>query len=165
MNEYGEYKDVMTRLRDLMVATYGDFMKAYFMGVPSGIYVSMLPCVTIHKMSGNIRNGATGTDSVGEQFVISISMNRLNAQSNDPETDTAFRELYRIVEGRDPATGYYKPNTAVYALRTNMTLGTAVIDNDIDIDYPEAITSEDGVIVEADITIVVREMVAVPNRI
>lgn len=172
MAETSFYKDPPRMILDLMKATFGDRIKAYFLGAPSYVFpeAAYPVCVVQSVQSKNTITGApTGTDSVGELIHIYFMENGADDQGGTDDEDTTMRKLYNKIQGRDPATGYYLAGTALYALRTNISLMNGnvntTIDQDVSVDYDVIPRADSPVIMEAIISIVTRERVQVPNRV
>lgn len=159
------YKDPPKLIYELMQDTLGDRYE-YFLGIPLNLDPSAYPCVVVQSTANNntVTNAPTGTDVVSESINIHLLvLDSTNAAASGTQ-NTALRGLYQAVQGRDPATGFYMTGTVLYALRTNIDLGTAIIDHDIDVNY--AVTEQaDRNIIEAIVTVVTREYVSVPNRV
>lgn len=159
------YKDPPKLIYELMQDTFRDRF-TYFLGSPLNLAAQAYPCIVIQPVKANntVDGAPTGQDSVAEQINIHILYLETMNAATQGNADTTMRKLYNIVQGRDPATGFYMSGTVLYALRTNIDLGTTILDHDIDIDYtvsPDA----DKAVIEAIVGVVTRERVSVPNRV
>jgi hypothetical protein len=165
MDSAERYDDIVTRLKTLMKDTFGDYFNNYYEGDPIQIPKSNLPCVIIEKLRGDVKISATGTDDFGSQLNIRLVLDKADDFGIDDSVDTTERKLRLLVEGRDPVTGNYLPNTVLGALRTKITLGGNALSNQSDISYD--LQPRPGKIVtsEALVQIVTRERVFVPDRI
>lgn len=165
MDNQQAFKDSVNRILDLLRTAYGGQFHAFYEGDPIDIPDIMLPCVVVEKIAGTLALDATGTDMITEQLMIKFVMNKRDDLGSAPDVDFTERKLRLLVEGRDPTTGYFVPQSLMYILRTNITLGGAVIDNDIDINYDVNPRPQEMFTSEAQILITIRERVIVPNRI
>lgn len=159
------YKDPPKLIYELMQDTFNDKFE-YFLGSPINIAPEAYPCIIVQPVSGNntVTGAPTGTDNVAEIVNIHILMLDSGNVATTGSTNTVMRNLYNTVQGRDPATGFYMTGTLLYALRTNIDLGTAIIDHDIDVNY-DATAVADKNVIEAIVTVATRERVSVPNRV
>lgn len=159
------YKDPPKLIFELLEDTFGDRFQ-YFLGSPINIDVNAYPCIIVQPVSGNnsVTDAPTGTDNVAEIINVHVCMLDSGNAATSGTTDTVMRNLYNTIQGRDPATGFYMSGTLLYALRTNIDLGTAIIDHDIDVNY-DATPVADHNVMEAIVSIATRERVAVPNRV
>ena len=161
-NDY--YKDGVARVLELLRDTFGDQFKAYFNGQPEEIPESMLPCIMVSETTGSIASGATGTDDILETIQIIIALNKKDDIGADPEADLTEFKLRKLVKGQDPTTGQYKPQTIMYALRTYISMGDAVLNSRIDTDFDVNVRGTDTVTQEAYITVTIDRMALVPYR-
>lgn len=159
------YKDPPKLIYELMQDTFGDKYE-YFLGSPLMLDASAYPCIIVQSMSGNntVTGAPTGMDAVAEIVNIHILLLDSSNAATSGTINTAMRDLYNTVQGRDPATGFYMTGTLLYALRTNIDLGTAIIDHDIDVNY-DVTQVVDKNVLEAIITVKTVERVTVPNRV
>lgn len=165
MDNQQAFKDSVTRILELLRGTFGGQFKAFYEGDPIQIPDYMLPCAIVEKIAGNINLDATGTDMIVEQLMIKMVMNKRDDMGAAPEIAFTERKLRLLVEARDPITGYFIPESLMYILRTNITLGGAVLDSDMDVNYDVNPRPEEMYTSEAQILITIRERVIVPNRI
>lgn len=169
MDQTEYIKDPPALILDLMKTTFADRFQAYFLGSPTMIAEAAYPCciVQFQKSTNSVTGAPTGHDSVSELITIHFLENSKDQAGASDEEDTTIRKIYDYVQGRDPTTGWYRPDTAMYALRTNLDLKTSstgyrnVIDHDIDTNYDVVPRGELPTIVEAVITIVARERIPV----
>lgn len=166
MEDATVYKDPLTRITALVKDTFKDGpFKSYYEGDPIMIPDASFPCLIIEKIEGTVTVDATGTDVINEKIHLKLIFNKQDDFGATDDYELTERKLRRYVEARDPTTGYFLPNTLMFALRTNITLGNSVIDSDIDINYDLQPRPEKQVTSEAVITMVVRERVTIPNRL
>lgn len=159
------YKDPSKLIYELMEDTLGD-KYTYFLGSPVSLDNGAYPCVVVQTMSANntVTEAPTGMDNASELINIHLLVLDSGNAAVTGSVNTVMRELYNTVQGRDPATGFYMTGTVLYALRTNIDLGTTIIDHDIEVNYDVTPLPERNVI-EAIITVAARERVTVPNRV
>lgn len=172
-NDATYYKDPPQLILNLMKDTFGNRFNHYYLGGPTVNFADAAypVCIVQSIQSSNTIKGApTGTDSIGELIHIHfLEQSKDNANSSD-EVDTTMRTLYQKIQGRDPANGFYLAGTALFALRSNLTLKSGdtgfqtTIDHDINVDYNIIPRRDRDTIVEAQIAVVTRERVIVPNR-
>lgn len=168
------YKDPPQQILALMKDTFGSRFGAYFLGSPTYDYpdAAFPACVVQSVQSRNtVTNAPTGTDEVSELVHLHFFEQSKDQANASDDVQTAIRVLYEKIQGRDPATGFYLPGTAMYALRTNITLKSGstgfqtTLDHDIQIDYDIIPRANRPTILEALITIVTRERITVNNRV
>lgn len=167
------YKDPPLLIYNLLKDTYGGTIKAYYLGSPTEIPEAAYPCIIVQSIqSKNTINGAASqTDNVNELIHIHLLENAKDHYSGELEVDTTLRALYQKIQGRDPATGFYLPGTAMFALRTNISLANTitgvntVIDQDVNIDYDILPRADQPTILQAMITVLTTERVQIPNRV
>lgn len=159
------YKDPPKLIYELVEDTFGDKFE-YFLGSPISLDVTAYPCIVVQSVSGNntVTDAPTGTDNVGEIVNVHILMLDSGNAATQGTTNTVMRDLYNVVQGRDPATGFYLTGTLMYALRTNIDLGSTILDQDIDINYDVTQTIDRNVL-EAIVTVAAREHITIPNRV
>lgn len=166
MNNEGTpiYKDVVTRVMDLMKVTFGDTFNAYYEGDPIMIPKANLPCVIIETQAGRTQLDATSTDRFQSQINIRLAFNKEDDFNASDTQDLTERKLRTLVEGRDPNTGQFLANSVVGALRINFTLGSNLIENDIDWEYSPQPRADGLVTSEALVQIVAVERIIINNR-
>lgn len=128
------------------------YAKTYKLGLPSQPLTDLdYPAVVVQKMTSTIGIGATQTDNESERIVIMVFSNKSDnaGDPNDPGI-TTMRELENKIEGKTPSAtsvGYneWQPDTLVYQLRKQLTLGNQVIDTAMEINYDtDPRTAENG---------------------
>lgn len=165
MDNQQAFKDSVNRILDLVRNTYGGQFRQFYEGDPIQISDINLPCVVVEKISGNVQLDATSTDLITEQIMIKLVFNKRDDLGAANDVDFTERRLRLMVEGRDPTTGYFVPTSLMYILRTNITLGGAVIDSSIDVNYDVNPRPEEMFTSEAQIMITITERVIIPNRV
>jgi len=155
------YKDPPKLVYELLEDTFGEKFE-YFLGSPLNIEASAYPCIIVQPVSSNntVTGAPTGTDNVAEIINIHVLMLDSGNAATSGTVNTVMRDMYNLVQGRDPATGFYMTGTVLYALRTHLTLSTVIIDHDIDVNY-DATPVADKNVIEAIVTIALRERVRV----
>lgn len=165
MNEEAYYTDAVelihARLRSLLGEKY-----TYFVGDdPIAIPEASLPSVVIEPLTTVVRSSATMTDDYRETILIKVILNKKDDWGAEADSiNLTKRQLSRLVQGRDPTTGYYATNSILGSLRTQLTLGDYALDNDIDIDYNVDLRPDEVITSEAYVTVMLRTRVLVPNR-
>jgi hypothetical protein len=116
-------KDPPALVLDLMRATFKDRFNAYFLGSPTMIAEAAYPCciVQFQTSTNSIQGAPTGHDSVSELITIHFLENSKDEAGASDTEMTTIRKIYDYVQGRDPSTGWYRPDTAMYALRSTWT--------------------------------------------
>lgn len=158
------YTDALTRIMNLMKATFGGNLKAYYEGDPILIPKANLPCLIIESQAGKVDLAATSTDRFQSQINIRLVFNKADDFNASDQQDLSERKLRKMVEGRDPATNQFLPNTVLGALRSNFTLSSNLIENDIDWEYALQPRAEGVVTSEALVQVVAVEKIIIPNR-
>jgi hypothetical protein len=167
MDEQQVYPDSLARIQTLVRDTFEDIFLAYYEDDPIIIPKNNFPCIITEKVAGNVsqKGARTGSDLISEKIMIRLVMDKRDDIGKSDDYDMTKRRLRRLVEARDPTTGYFQPDTLMYVLRTNISLGSTIIDQDIDINYDLQPRPERQVTAEAIITIVTRQQVTIPNRV
>lgn len=166
MEEAQVYEDSVSRVTKLVKDTFKDGpFKAYYEGDPIMIPDESFPCVIIDKVATSVKTDATSTDLLIEQVRIKLVFNKQDDFGATDDYDMTERKLRRYVEARDPATGFFLPNTLMFTLRTNITLGSSTLGSDVNVNYDLQPRPEKQVTSEAVITMLIRERVIVPNRV
>lgn len=165
MDEAQIYLDGAQRLKNVVEQQCGSLFKAYFVGSPDAIPEAALPCIIFHKIAGKISiSTQTATDDLIEQVLIHIIVNGKDGFGSPDDDDNVERQLFTMVEGRDPQTGYYLPTSIMYAIRQNLTLSNTVYNHDESLNYNVTERPEQPNLVEAIITATIYEHVLVVNR-
>jgi hypothetical protein len=164
MEESQVYLDGAQRLRNVIEDKFGDTFNAYFIGSPDIIPNAAMPCIVFHKIAGKVSLGATMTDDLVEQVLIHILVNGKSGFGSPDNDDTVERQLFTLVEGRDPSTGNYLPTSIMYAIRQNLTLSSTVINHDEEMNYNITERPDQPSIQEAIITVTIYERIIVANR-
>lgn len=162
------YEDVPDRLIRYMRDVFGSYFKAYFDGDPIQIGRSYLPCMIIENMTSSHKAGASQTDRMDQTVMIKLVLNKADDYGAAPDIEMTKKKLRRLVAGRDATTGQYRSDSVMGALRTQISLGNALIVNDNDVQYEADVreNTDDSSLVtsEAWITVSTREVVNVPIR-
>lgn len=163
MDEEQAYLDGAQRIMKYVKQTFKDTF-TYFIGSPDEIPEDALPCLVVQKVAGQVSIGATNTDDLTEQIMIHILVNGKEGFNTPDDDDTVMRQLFNLVEARDPVTGSYKPTTLMYILRHNLTLGNTVINNDVETNYDVTPRAALPSIVEGIVIVTLYEKIYVLNR-
>lgn len=165
MDNSPEYTDTITRILTLLRTTFGENFKSYYEGDPIQIPKSSFPCIIVEKVATQIAVGATGTDRLTEQLSVRVVLNKSDDYGASDNFDTTERKLRRLVEARDASTGLFQADTLMHVLRTNITLGSVVLDSTIEVLYELNPRPEQLVTSEASLSIVTTQDVFVNNRV
>lgn len=165
MDESQVKLDGAQTIRNLLFSSFGNLFNSYFIGAPDLIPEAAFPCVVIQRVHTSYRAGATMTDEVTEDIMVHVLANGKIGWGTPDDDDTAMRVLQNLVEGRDPVTGYLLSTSVIGTLRKNITFGSTIIDNEIEVNY-DVTPRPDGqsTIVEAVLTVKTTERVFLPNR-
>lgn len=158
-------EDIVPRLRILFKEAFGDFFKEYYEGDPLEIPAAAFPCIVVQKNRARIRLDATGTDLLESEVTISIIYNKSEDFGARSDKDLTEQKLREKIEGRDPVTRQFLPDTIMYLLRTNITLGQTKLSLDADWEYSYVERINNIVTSEATIQIISTDRILVTNRI
>jgi len=164
MDGQNVYLDGAQRLKNVVEGVFGQLFKAYFIGSPDVIPEAALPAVVFQKVSGKVTLGPTMTDELTETVMAHFLVNGKDGFGTPDDDNTVMRQLFTLIEGRDPATGQYLPTSLMYAIRQNLTLDETVITHEETINYDVTPRVDQPTIVEAIVTVAIQERVLVPNR-
>lgn len=172
MNQQPLYPDAAQRIMTIIRAAGGDLFKAYFLGLPDNFMPpdAAFPLVIVDKVGGTYKVGATQTDDITETVYVHIMVDIKTGLGAPDDDNPVKRQLQTFVEGRDPSTGYLLPTSLLYALRTHLTLSSAVvpgvvtINNSITVSYSEGHYKDLPETRDAVIEITVTERQLVLNR-
>jgi hypothetical protein len=164
MEKTGVYLDGAQRLKNIIHEQFGNLFHAYFVGTPEVIPEAAMPCVVLQKVSGSVSAGATMTDDLQETVMVHLLVNGKDGFGSPDSDDTVMRQLFTLVEGRDPTSGQYLKTSVLYAIRHNLTLDETVINHNEDINYDVTPRSDQPTVNECVVTVSIHERVLVPNR-
>ncbi|HVB24125.1 MAG TPA: hypothetical protein VNG51_19460 [Ktedonobacteraceae bacterium] len=156
----------MTHLIELFQAQFGDYFNSYWEDMPLiPPTKEEYPALMVQKLEGTAVIGPTSTDEVTESILITIFKNTSDAVGSGNVKTTTQRELQLLVEGQDPVTLDYKPDTILYVLRTYLTLQQWLIDSDVKFHYGiEKPGNAETNIAYADVTMSTQRRVIVSGR-
>ncbi len=162
------YKDGVARVLDILKETFGSYFKMYYDDELSDIPESNLPCVMVSEGTGTVSSGATGTDNLGEEIIIIVSLNPKDDFTGSSEENLTGARLRRIVKGQYPPghakAGQYHEQTIMYALRKHYTLDDAVINNAVETNFAVAQRGAQVYTKEAYVTLNLQRLAFVPSR-
>ncbi|SDP33123.1 hypothetical protein SAMN04487914_10883 [Arthrobacter sp. ok909] len=139
--------------------------KAFYDGDPILIAESNLPAIAVQFQGNRNTSGPTGTDRVeAETIVIKVILNEKEDWGAAEDQDLTQKRIREYVEGRDPATGYYLPESIKGALRTKLSLEGAALDADMQFELGSLPRPNDVITAEGHLTITVSYLVGIPNR-
>lgn len=171
MDEVKYFKDPPQLIMDLMKTTFkGNF--TYFLESPTELIAeAAYPALIVESATSNntLQGAPTGTDIVSEQINIHVIFSSKDDANATDDKEVTKRRLYQLIQGRNRETGYYLPNTILYALRTNISLFNneqpTVIDSEIDVNYSVAPREDNPALVAATVSIVTKEQVQIQVRV
>lgn len=152
MDQQNFYKDGSLLMLELLKATFGNRFKEYFLGAPTLIPASAYPCVIVQTTDSQVsqKRSATGMDKLNETIQILFYESSINDDEASVNQDSTARRMYQYIQGRDPQTGFFADGTAMYALRTNLTLPNNAmptqIDSDIAVQYDADVDNNNGTV-------------------
>lgn len=166
------YPDAATRIMAIVKAASKDLFKAYFLYLPDNFMPpeSAFPLVIVDVVDEEYKVGPTGADDMSETVYIHIMVDIKNGLGAPDDVNPVKQQLKNFVAARDPATGFFLPSTLLYALRTHLTLSSAVvpgqvtINNDIRVTYDEGHYKNLPETRDAVIEVTVYERQMIPNR-
>lgn len=158
------YRSPFDSIMELMRDTFGESFNAYYEGDPIQIPKANLPCIIMEMQAGRTQLDATSTDRIQNQINIRLVFNKEDDYNASDTKDLTERKLRILVEGRDPSSGQYLPNSVVGALRTHLTLSSSTIENDIDWQYDLQPRTADLTTSEALVQVLAIQRVIVNNR-
>lgn len=159
------YMPAQGRLLQLMRDTFGEKFNVYYDGMPDNAPPeSAYPCCVVHKQAGTVQAGATGQDAMRSQINIHFLLNGSDTVNASGDVNLTKKKLENMIEARDPATGQWRTGTAMYALATQLTLGSTTVELDRDFQYDMTYRQELPTIVECVIQIIAVEKIPVPVR-
>lgn len=159
------YQDIITRILNVLRDNYGSYFKSYYDGDPGLIPQSNLPAICVTQDTTDWTLGPTGFDEKVPVVTIKLVLNKKDDFGASDTVDLTDKKIRILMEGQDDA-GLLLLESVVGTLRTNYTLGQAILNQEIHVQYgvlkrggPEdLITSEGHSIVTA------KELVQIPNR-
>lgn len=157
--------DTTTHLIKLFQATFDDYFKTYWEAWPSNIPPTAdFPLVIIQKQAGKAVIGPTSTDEITETFIVTIMLNKADDAGSSNVRTTTMRKLQNLIEGQDPTSLQYKPDTFLYVLRSYLTQQTWLLDSDVSIKYNQVPLQDLPTMAVADISVTTQRRVIVPSR-
>jgi len=163
-------QDTVTRLVNLYEATFGTTFHRYFDAFPlTPPGKDDYPLVAVQQIHTKAIIGPTSTDDVPETIVTEVMINAADDAGSQNVRTATMRHLQNLVQGQDPVTFDYLPNTFLYCLRTHLTLLQSsgsiwLIDSDVDIKYDITQPKDMPLIALAEITLTTQRRVIVPGR-
>lgn len=161
------FEDGVDRVLRLMRDTFGSKFKRYFNGEALNPAPSMLPCIMVTETKSRINTDATGLDIAQEEIIIIVVLNMKDYAKISDDTVLPDYELRRIVQGQDPITKQYMPQTVLGAIRTHFTMDQDTLYNAADVDFTPGIRGNKEATIntwEAYVTITMQRLIPVPSR-
>jgi hypothetical protein len=157
-------KDSITRIVELLEATFNDEY-TYFEATPATPPAAdEYPLMIVQKMSGTAVVGPTSTDEVTEEITITVALDKADDVGSANERTTTLRHLQNVIEGQDPATGYYKTDTVLHVLRTYLTANQWFINSNVTISYNQTPRGDQTTLAIANVKCATWRRVIVPGR-
>lgn len=144
---------------------YPSVFHTIFEGDPIEIGESLLPCVVVEKVAGDVTVAGTGMDRITEQIRIKIVLNKKDDFGASNTEDLTERKLRQYIEGRDATTGYFLAESLMGILRKNYTLLNLATKQDISIAYDLDLRPNEIITSEGHVTLIISEVVIVPERV
>lgn len=139
----------LKKIKKLLEDNFGSSIDNYFIEDPNLIPMSMLPCFAVAPISTDIDILDTGRDEYVFTIDIFLIMSAKEDINKFKEEIVGTRFLTTTMEGRN-SEGELNDRTVVNVLRSNLTLGTNWLINNIgNIDYGIRVRPEQGVTKEA----------------
>jgi hypothetical protein len=166
------YPDAATRIMDIVKSVCGDKF-TYFLYLPDNFAPpdAAFPLVIVDLVSeGPYKVGPTTADEFTETVYIHLMVDLKIGLGAPDDVNPVKQQLKNFVSGRDPNTGYFLPDTLMYALRTYLTLQSPVvagqipINNDVKVTYAEGHYKNLPETRDAVIEVTVYQRQIVPNR-
>ena len=159
------YLDGAQRLKNAIEKQFGSLFNAYFVGAPVDVIPdAAMPAIVFQKVSGKVVASATGTDDLTEVIMVHLLVNGKDGFGTPDDDNNVMRQLFTLVEGRDPDTANYMPTTIMGVIRQNFTLDETVINHDEQVNYDVTPRQDQPTVVECIITVTMYERVLVGNR-
>jgi hypothetical protein len=142
-----------------------NYFKAFYYGDPIDFPTSVMPCIAVELKSTKITGGPTGMDRVNQTVIIKVIYNKYDDfnLANDTEV-TGQRKLEEMAQGLDPVSSFYDNTSIVGLVRSNLTLNSYAVGQDIDINYGVVPRPNETLTAEAQITMTIESLQLVPVR-
>lgn len=138
--------------------------KAYFYGDNIEIPDTLLPCVIIDKLDGEVSHGATGTDEREHRYQVKVLVNKKDEFGKDPFESPGQSFLENTIEGVDETTGEFSTQSVLGVLRKYFTLDGTITNQEIVIRYGVRPRGENLVTLEGHVTFTAQELLTVSSR-
>lgn len=132
-----KYDATVTKVLDLMKATFGSKFEAYYDGDPEAIPLFQLPCIIVTQTTDDTEEAAQGEDDVTDRITIKVVLNKKDDFDADKvsEVNTTEKRIRDLIALRDPETGNYSTGTVKHAIRSAMLDGVLAIASAMNIEY------------------------------
>lgn len=132
-----QFEPTVTKVLNLMKATFGSTFEAYHDGDPEAIPLFQLPCIIVTQTTDNTVEAAQGEDDVTDQITIKVVLNKQDDFDADKvkEVNTTEKRIRDLIALRDPKTGNYAAGTVKSAIRSALLDGALAIAPTMDIEY------------------------------
>lgn len=153
---------------DLLKDTFGSYFKEYFDGEPEDLTDMQLPCLAVGTPKIAVEMGATATDDITEQVIITLILNKKDDFGAKTSDNLTMFRARKLIMGQLPGDGNtiteYAPNTILYTLRKYITLNGRSTNNRIDVEFDINRRGEDTWTQEAYITLTIDRQALVQTR-
>ena len=159
------YEDGVDRILRMMKDTFGD-RYTYFNGELLNVGESYLPCIMVTETASQITSGATGTDDITETIIIIVVFNKKDDLGANDNVELTDYKLRKMVQGQDPVTGQYYPDSILGAVRKHLTMQNDTLQSDTQVNFTPNMRGGATAIAtqEAYITVTVKRFIQVPVR-
>ncbi len=166
MSDVQFQKTIIDTIKDLLVANLPTgYFRGFFYGDPVVIPTSFLPCVMIEKLSTQISHGPTGMDRMTTSVMIKLAYNRKEDFGKTPDEILGVRKLEEFAEAIDDTTKEYSLVSVMGILRKNFTMGTVVLDQQVNIKYGVVPRMNDELTGECQIQVSFTQLRTVTGRV
>lgn len=126
------YPDAAQRIKNIIMQAAGSVFhngSTIFLGLPDKFMPSnsAFPLCVVDKVTGTYQVGPTTGDDITEVVYVRVMVDAKTGFGAPDADNTVKRQLQTFIEGRDPTTGYLLPTSIMYALRSNLTIGSQAV--------------------------------------
>ncbi|MFD4554410.1 hypothetical protein ACFWP5_08780 [Streptomyces sp. NPDC058469] len=158
------YEEPTARILRFFKDLYPDGpFKSFYDGDPDVIPEVNYPALIVEKQGDVTESGPTGTDEVTEEILVKVVLDKRDDWGANDNADLTQRRIRQLVEARDD-TGAYLPQSIKGALRTQLSMEGAAINNTMRFEIGSMPRQNDVISAEGHLTITVTYFVAVANR-
>lgn len=145
------------------------YFKSFFYGDPLVIPSSLLPCVSVEKISTDIKAGPIQSDEIDTLVAIKLMYNKKDDFGKTANEVLGVRALEEYAEAIDKTTNQYSPNSVMGILRKYFTLANPdnsynVLDQKVKIKYGIVPRPSGNMTAEAQIEVTFHQLRKVVGR-